>query len=71
MNNWGANHATICYGHIGVDLITLASILRIPIAMHNLPEKEIFQPIAWGMFGAMDPQLRLSGLRRVQAIVWE
>lgn len=56
MDNWGANHGAISYGHIGADLITLASILRIPIAMHNLPEEEIFQPTAWGMFGAMDPQ---------------
>ena len=56
MNNWGANHGAISYGHIGGDLITLASILRIPVAMHNVPEDRIFRPSAWGAFGAMDPQ---------------
>ena len=40
MNNWGANHGAISYGHIGADLITLASILRIPVCMHNVLEKE-------------------------------
>ena len=56
MNNWGANHGAISYGHIGGDLITLASILRIPVAMHNVPEDRIFRPASWGAFGAMDPQ---------------
>ena len=55
MNNWGANHGAISYGHIGADLITLASILRIPVCMHNVPETEIFRPAMWRAFG-MDPE---------------
>ncbi|MDY9917763.1 MAG: L-fucose isomerase [Proteiniphilum sp.] len=51
MNNWGANHGAISYGHIGQDLITLASILRIPVCMHNVDEDEIFRPSAWNAFG--------------------
>lgn len=51
MNNWGANHGAISFGHIGQDLITLASILRIPVCMHNLEEDEIFRPSAWNAFG--------------------
>jgi L-fucose isomerase len=56
MNNWGANHGAISYGHIGGDMITLAAMLRIPVAMHNVPEDRIFRPAVWGAFGAMDPQ---------------
>ena len=51
MNNWGATHGAISYGHIGADLITMASILRIPVCMHNVPEKDIFRPAAWNAFG--------------------
>jgi len=51
MNNWGANHGAISYGHIGADLITLCSILRIPVAMHNVPTEDIFRPAAWNAFG--------------------
>lgn len=51
MNNWGANHGAISYGHIGADLITLASILRIPVCMHNVDDSEIFRPAAWNAFG--------------------
>lgn len=51
MNNWGANHGAISYGHIGADLITMCSILRIPVCMHNVDEKEIFRPSAWNAFG--------------------
>ncbi len=51
MNNWGANHGAISYGHIGADLITLCSILRIPVCMHNVPEENIFRPAAWNAFG--------------------
>ncbi len=51
MNNWGANHGAISYGHIGADLITLASMLRIPVCMHNVPDEKIFRPSAWGAFG--------------------
>lgn len=51
MNNWGANHGAISYGHIGADLITLCSILRIPVSMHNVPEEKIFRPAAWNAFG--------------------
>ena len=56
MYNWGANHGAISYGHIGADLISLASMLRIPVYMHNVPEERIFRPSAWTAFGAMDPQ---------------
>ena len=51
MNNWGANHGAISYGHIGADLITMASMLRIPVCMHNVPEEDIFRPAAWNAFG--------------------
>lgn len=51
MNNWGANHGAIAHGHIGADLITLASMLRIPVCMHNVAEKDIFRPAAWNAFG--------------------
>ena len=51
MNNWGANHGAISYGHIGADLITMCSMLRIPVAMHNVPEEKIFRPSAWNAFG--------------------
>jgi L-fucose isomerase len=52
MANWGANHGAISYGHIGADLITLASILRIPVCMHNVSEKDLFRPSTWNAFGA-------------------
>lgn len=51
MNNWGANHGAISYGHIGADLITLASMLRIPVNMHNVAKDRIFRPKAWSLFG--------------------
>ena len=51
MNDWGANHGSISYGHIGADLITLASMLRIPVNMHNVPKHKIFRPKSWGLFG--------------------
>ena len=51
MNNWGANHGAISYGHIGADLITLCSVLRIPVSMHNVPVEKIFRPAAWNAFG--------------------
>lgn len=55
MNSWGSNHGAISYGHIGDDLITLASMLRIPVCMHNVEEKRIFRPSAWSAQG-MDPE---------------
>ncbi|MEG2062033.1 MAG: L-fucose isomerase, partial [Alistipes sp.] len=55
MNNWGANHGAISYGHIGADMITLASMLRIPVAMHNVTTDKIFRPSAWASYG-MDPE---------------
>lgn len=55
MNNWGANHGAFSYGHIGADLITMASMLRIPVCMHNVEDKYIFRPSAWNAFG-MDPE---------------
>ncbi|MGQ9619683.1 MAG: L-fucose isomerase [Bacteroidales bacterium] len=51
MANWGANHCASSYGHIGADIITLASMLRIPVCMHNVPEENIFRPSAWNSFG--------------------
>ncbi len=51
MNNWGANHGAISYGHIGADIITLCSILRIPVCMHNVAEEKIFRPASWNAFG--------------------
>lgn len=54
MNNWSANHGAISYGHIGADMITLAAMLRIPVAMSNVPEEQIFRPHVWSLFGADD-----------------
>ena len=51
MNNWGANHGAISYGHIGADLITMCSMLRIPVSMHNVPEEDIFRPASFNAFG--------------------
>ncbi len=51
MNNWGANHGAISYGHIGADLITMCSMLRIPVCMHNVDEADIYRPSAWNAFG--------------------
>lgn len=51
MNRWGANHGAISYGHIGADLITLCSMLRIPVSMHNIPSEKIFRPACWNGFG--------------------
>ena len=51
MNNWGANHGAFSFGHIGADLITLASVLRIPVCMHNVDDSKIFRPIAWAAYG--------------------
>jgi len=56
MANWGANHCSLSYGHIGSDLITLASILRIPVSMHNVADSEIFRPTAWSAFGTKDKE---------------
>lgn len=55
MNNWGANHGAFSYGHVGADLITLASMLRIPVCMHNVSDEKIFRPSAWASFG-MNPE---------------
>ena len=52
MNHWGANHGAISYGHIGADLLTMASMLRIPVCMHNVPSKDIFRPAVWSAFGS-------------------
>lgn len=56
MNHWGANHCVVSYGHIGADLITMASILRIPVNMHNIAQKDIFRPNAWNMFGTQQSE---------------
>ena len=54
MNHWGANHGAISYGHIGADIITLASMLRIPVSMHNVDEDKIFRPACWNAFGTQE-----------------
>lgn len=54
MANWGANHCVVTYGHVGADYITLASMLRIPINMHNVPEEKVYRPSAWGLFGTQN-----------------
>jgi L-fucose isomerase len=56
MNAWGANHGAISYGHIGADLIALASMLRIPVDMHNVAPERVFRPSVWTRFGAQEPQ---------------
>jgi L-fucose isomerase len=56
MNNWGANHGAISYGHVGHDLIALASILRIPVDMHNVEPDRVFRPAVWSRFGSLEPQ---------------
>ena len=56
MNSWGANHGAISYGHVGADLVALASMLRIPVSMHNVAEDQVFRPSAWSAFGAHEPQ---------------
>ncbi len=56
MANWGANHGVTVYGHVGADLITLASMLRIPVNMHNVPEERIFRPHSWAAFGTEDSE---------------
>ena len=57
MNNWGANHGAISYGHIGADVITLCSMLRIPVCLHNVDEDKIYRPAAWAAFG-MDKEVQ-------------
>jgi L-fucose isomerase len=56
MNNWGANHGAISYGHIGDKLISIASMLRIPVCMHNVGEERVFRPSAWTHFGTSDSE---------------
>ena len=56
MANWGANHGVTVYGHVGADLITLASMLRIPVTMHNVPAEKVYRPHAWASFGTQDMQ---------------
>jgi L-fucose isomerase len=56
MDNWGANHGVLSYGHVGADLITLASMLRIPVNMHNVPEEKIYRPKVWGLHGTADKE---------------
>ena len=56
MANWGANHGAFTYGHIGADIITLASMFRIPVNMHNVPAGKIFRPHAWTAFGTDNPE---------------
>ena len=65
MNHWGANHGAISYGHIGADLITLCSMLRIPVSMHNVDESKIFRPAVWNAFGTQE--LESADFRACQA----
>ncbi len=56
MANWGANHGAFVYGHVGADLITLASMLRIPVALHNVEDADVYRPHAWSAFGTKEPE---------------
>ncbi len=56
MNNWGANHGSFCFGHIGADLITLCALLRIPVCMHNVDQSRVFRPASWSAFGTADAE---------------
>ena len=56
MANMGANHGAFTYGHIGPDILTLASMLRIPVYAHNIPDDQIYRPSAWGLHGTADPE---------------
>ena len=56
MANWSANHGVTVYGHVGADLITLASMLRIPVSMHNVPEEKIYRPHTWAAFGTQNTE---------------
>lgn len=55
MSNWGTNHCSLCYGHVGAEFVTLASMLRIPVCTHNLPQTDLFRPAAWNMHGSDEP----------------
>jgi len=66
MNCWGANHGAVSFGHIGADLIALASMLRIPVAMHNVPPESVFRPKVWGSFG--DPESQGADYRACAAL---
>jgi L-fucose isomerase len=66
MNCWGANHGAVSFGHIGADLIALASILRVPVAMHNVPPESVFRPKVWGSFG--DPESQGADYRACAAL---
>ena len=69
MANWGANHGAISYGHIGKDLITLASMLRIPVAMHNVADEDIYRPHASCVRHEGSRECRLQSLRRLRSAV--
>ena len=56
MASWGANHCAMSYGHIGRDLLSLASLLRIPVSMHNVSPEQVFRPSAWTVLGTADPE---------------
>ena len=56
MANWGANHGASVYGHVGADILTLASMLRIPVSMHNVPADKVYRPHAWTAFGTKDQE---------------
>ncbi len=56
MANWGANHGVTVGGHVGADIITMCSMLRIPVTMHNVPEEKIYRPHSWASFGTSDSQ---------------
>ncbi len=72
MNSWGSNHGVLTYGHVGDEWITLASILRIPVAMHNVPGERIFRPGVWDSYGSMESDGgRFQGLQKLWACFWE
>jgi L-fucose isomerase len=67
MANWGANHGAFCAGHIGAELMTLASMLRIPVSMHNISSDRIFRPAVWAAFGTDENDLTGADYRACAA----
>jgi len=64
MDAWGANHCSVCYGHVGAEMLTLAAALRIPVTLHNIPRDRVFRPTCWSVLGdAADPAIDLIACR--------
>ena len=70
MANWGANHGVTIGGHVGADLITLCSMLRIPVTMHNVADEKVYRPHVWSSFGTEDfSSGRLCGLQKLRTYI--